>query len=102
MIGYLFGCSETSLKSSEFHIENLMCFNVSRGDVILLSTKMLIQGWGSALGTVLFSCVTLGNCENKHFKTLMQIHLLKAGDKFGILCYRLAHLCILFISIKCV
>ena len=32
----------------------------------------------------------------------MRIHLLKAGDKFGMLCYRVAHLCILFISIKCV
>ena len=32
----------------------------------------------------------------------MRIHLLKAGDKFGMLCYRVEHLCILFISIKCV
>ena len=32
----------------------------------------------------------------------MRIHFLKAGDEFSILCYRLAHICILFISIKCV
>ena len=32
----------------------------------------------------------------------MRIHFLKAGDKFCMFCYRLTHLCILFISIKCV